>query len=465
MTTIAIARIDEVCPAVQHRRWAAELWRALAYAVALSVYFFAVYGTCGAITARLAPAAVGRAGFAWEVRWIPFVPAMIVPYMSIDLFFFAAPFLLLLRSADWRREMRDHARRVVLAVAIAGTCFLLFPMTTTFVRPQHIEGAFGSIFTFLYGFDRPYNLAPSLHLALWCLLWVVYSAHTRGVTRAAVRTWFILIALSTLLTYQHHVIDIVSGLGLGIFCLHIVPGRRDKPRSAHNVKVAWRYMTGAMAVVALGYWLRPWGLVLWWWPGATLAVMAAAYFGAGAGVFRKCDGRLAATTYLVLGPHLAGAWTARWLRARRDAAAFGRIAPGVWVGRTLGGREARELMRLGVTAVLDLTPEASEARDMRRLAYINEPILDLTTPTKRQLEEAVAFVRAHAQSGGGVYVHCLWGYSRSAAVGAAYLLSCGIAATVEEAVEVVRAGRPGIVVRTEVREVLRDFAKSGRLPS
>jgi protein-tyrosine phosphatase/membrane-associated phospholipid phosphatase len=470
--TLAIAQIEDLSPSVvpqqRRRRWAAELGRALAYALGLSVYFFAVYGTCAAITARRATgagaAAIEHAGFAWEARYIPFVPAMIVPYMSIDLFFFGAPFLLALR-AD-RRGLSDHARRVLLTVAVAGVCFLLFPMTTSFARPRRIDGVFGWVFGFLYAFDRPYNLAPSLHLALWCLLWVVYSRHTRGIVRVAVRAWFLLIALSTVLTYQHHVIDVISGIGLGIFCLHVIPVTRSEEPCRRNCTVGWRYAAGAAAAVALGYGLRPWGLVLWWWPGATLVVMAAAYGGTGTGVFGKRDGTLAATTYLVLGPHLAGAWVWRWVRMRREEAAFARVAPGVWIGRRVGRREALELERLGVAAVLDLTAEASEERGVlqaawrRRAAYLNVPILDLTTPTQRQLAEAVEFVRRHAATT-GVYVHCLWGYSRCATVAAAYLLKIGAAVTVEHALDIIRAARPGIIVGAEAREAVRVCQKQG----
>jgi protein-tyrosine phosphatase/membrane-associated phospholipid phosphatase len=470
--TVAVARFEDLSPCTIARRWrGAELRRALAYAVGLSVYFFAVYGTCGAISARRAAAdaaAIGHAGFAWEVRYIPFVAAMIVPYMSIDLFFFGAPFVLL-RRAD-RQALRDHARRVVLAVTIAGVCFLLFPMTTSFARPHRIDGAFGWIFGFLYGFDRPYNLAPSLHLALWCLLWVVYSNHTRGIVRVAVRAWFVLIALSTVLTYQHHVIDVISGILLGIFCLQVIPVKCGEEPCRRNPTVAWRYAAGAATAIALGYWLRPWGLVLWWWPGATLVVMAAAYFRTGAAVFGKRDGTLPTTIYVVLGPHLAGAWVWRWVRLRREQAAFARVAPGVWIGRRVGSREALELrQRLGLAAVLDLTAEASEQREVLqaarqgRMAYLNVPILDLTTPTQRQLAEAVAFVRRHAATT-GVYVHCLWGYSRCATVAAAYLLEIGAAATVEQALDIIRAARPGIIVGAEAREAVRVCQKQGPPP-
>ena len=64
--------------------------KAFAASFGLSLFFLLVYGTCLWVTARRGD--VGVFYFAWE-RAIPFVPFMILPYMSIDLFFVAAPFL------------------------------------------------------------------------------------------------------------------------------------------------------------------------------------------------------------------------------------------------------------------------------------------------------------------------------------------------------------------------------------
>jgi membrane-associated phospholipid phosphatase len=66
--------------------------------------------------------------------------------------------------------------------------------------------------------DAPHNLLPSLHAALTLILLDVYFRHTRGVVRVAIMMWFVLIALSPVLTYQHHVIDIAGGLVLAAFC-------------------------------------------------------------------------------------------------------------------------------------------------------------------------------------------------------------------------------------------------------
>ena len=63
--------------------------KATAVSAGLSLLFLVVYGGCNWITAQRSD--VGLLNFEWE-RHIPFVPLLIVPYLSIDLFFVAAPF-------------------------------------------------------------------------------------------------------------------------------------------------------------------------------------------------------------------------------------------------------------------------------------------------------------------------------------------------------------------------------------
>jgi len=66
--------------------------------------------------------------------------------------------------------------------------------------------------------DQPFNLAPSLHAAFTVILSAKYAAHINGLPRALLLTWFALVGLSTLTTYQHHAFDLVTGALLGIFC-------------------------------------------------------------------------------------------------------------------------------------------------------------------------------------------------------------------------------------------------------
>ena len=76
---------------------------------------------------------VGTLYSEWE-RFIPFVPLMIIPYLSIDLFFVAAPFLC--RS---ERELATFSKRIAAAIVVAGICFLLFPLRFAFERPEKEE--------------------------------------------------------------------------------------------------------------------------------------------------------------------------------------------------------------------------------------------------------------------------------------------------------------------------------------
>jgi hypothetical protein len=405
-----------------------------------------VYGWCNWFTAQRAN--VPTLFFEWE-RAIPFVPLMIVPYMSIDLFFVAAPFLC---RSD--RELAALSKRIVAAILIGGICFLLFPLRFAFERP-HAPGWLGAFFDWFRGMDRPYNLLPSLHIALRTILADLYARHTRGILRHASNVWFVLIGLSAVLTYQHHVMDVVAGFALGVYCLYAFPESAARPAVTKNNRVGSYYLVGAFVVLAVVIFLWPWGAFLLW-PAISSGIAAAAYFGVGPGIFRKRDGRLPWTTWWTLGPVLLGQEISRRYY-RRQCRAWDQLTPRVWIGGVLSEDEAATAVGEGVTAVLDLTAEFSEPSLFRAATYKNLPILDLTAPSTEQLDEAVSFIEEETSSG-VVYVHCKIGYSRTAAAAAAYLIRNGRANSVSDALTILRAARPTIVVRPEIVNALENWA-------
>ena len=150
----------------------------LAWTVAVSVLWIVVYLGCNWVSSLRSDVRTVR--FEWE-RHIPLIPWLIVPYMSIDLFFVGAPFL-----CATRREMCALLRRLAAATLLAGLVFLMAPMTLEGERPA-FEGWAGAIHDFLKAGDRPYNLFPSLHAAFALLLWPVFHRHTRDLVRVGVR--------------------------------------------------------------------------------------------------------------------------------------------------------------------------------------------------------------------------------------------------------------------------------------
>ncbi len=422
--------------------------RALKASVFLSALFLVVYGGCSWITAQRS--GIGTIYFAWE-RFIPFVPFFILPYMTIDLLFVAAPFL-----CAGEAELRVLSRRVALAILAAGACFLIFPLQLAVDRPE-AAGWLGAVFRQLCAFDRPYNLLPSLHITLCTILGVHYARHSSGAWRAASNLWFGLIALSALLTYQHHFIDVAGGFILAAWCFYFIPETTVRFPVTPNPRLGGYYLAGAMALATAAMLARPWGLWLLW-PALALGLMASAYLGLGPGIYRKREGVLTRSTRLLLAPSLLGQRLSLW-HYQRQCRAWDEAAPGVVIGRLLDDREATNAVHEGVTAVLDLTAEFSEAAPFRAIAYRNVPILDLTAPTPSQLAESVAFIDAHAV-GGRVYVHCKIGYSRSAAVVGAWLVASGVAANADDAMAKLRAVRPSIVIRPEAEGALREYARS-----
>jgi protein-tyrosine phosphatase len=422
--------------------------KAVAASAGLSALFLIVYGWTNWFAAQRSN--VPTLFFEWE-RLIPFVPIMIVPYMSIDLFFVAAPFL----CRD-DRELATFAKRIAAAILVGGLCFLLFPLRFAFERP-HAAGWLGAFFDWFRGMDQPYNLLPSLHIALRTILADTYARHSRGILRYASNLWFVLIGLSAVLTYQHHVMDVVAGFALGVYCLYFFPEPAARTPGVPNRRVGSYYLIGAFVVASLAVLWWPWGAFLIW-PTMSLGIAASAYFRTGQATFRKQNGRLPWTTWWALGPVLLGQEISR-LYYRRKCRAWDELTPRVWIGGVLSGKEAAVAVRKGVTAVLDLTAEFSEAEPFRSLIYKNIPLLDLTAPTLAQLEESAAFVDEQSKSG-VVYVHCKIGYSRTAGVAAAYLLRAGAVRTVAEAIEFVRRSRPTIVIRPEIAAVLNDYART-----
>ena len=430
-------------------------WKAAILSSALlSILFIVVYGGSNALAAQRE---LRTCFFPWE-KQIPFVPLLIVPYLSIDLFFVAS-FLLCTNAV----ELRAHSRRIALAILIAGVAFVMFPLTVGYARPE-VSGWTGSLFEFLWSFDKPHNLVPSLHVALASLVWILYARHTRGLLRWLIHGWFAMIVVSPLFTWQHHMLDVVSGAMLGQFCIYCIPDQFEQPAkfqsspafsnqstnstcesisaqpslfiSTPNPGIAKRCATGSAILSLLSVVLGSWAWLLLWL-ALSLAIMSIAYLRGDGNVFRKTEGRIPISSRLILGPYLFGMFVRRLFYKNRYPA-WTEIAPGIYCGRLPSQTDVTALKTLGITAVLDMTAEHSETRafrarhstpTMRRvqnnvylnntIEYLNVPVLDLTQPSREQLGTAAAFIADH-RSQGKVYVHCALGISRSVSAVTAY---------------------------------------------
>lgn len=191
--------------------WGWPGWRHLRFAALVSgigiLWFLLVYVGCDTITAHRTLRV--RIHLAAELN-LPFVPETVLIYMSIYLLFLAAPFIL-----RQRLEFLVLAITLNLVILISGICFLLLPAQLAFAPPANL-GAFPALFRFADRLNLTYNLVPSLHVALSVTCLAVFARRASRMGKILLWSWAVAIAISTLLTHQHHILDAITGFGLGL---------------------------------------------------------------------------------------------------------------------------------------------------------------------------------------------------------------------------------------------------------
>jgi membrane-associated phospholipid phosphatase len=214
---VGIARSKEVERAEPFLAWPG--WAHIRYTLVLSfvntLWFVLVYGGMDALTARRSFRVPVH--FLTELA-IPFVPAMTLFYMSIYLLFWMAPFIL-----RTRREFRALVITLAFAILCGGVGFLLFPADLAFAQPREEDlGMWAGMFHFADKLNLTYNLLPSLHVAFAVICVAIFSARAPVAGKVALWFWAAMVAASTVLIHQHHLLDTATGWLLALVCVKYV---------------------------------------------------------------------------------------------------------------------------------------------------------------------------------------------------------------------------------------------------
>jgi hypothetical protein len=423
--------------------------RACVWLAVLGPLFYLTYGTANwlAGTRGDVPSLV----FGWE-RSIPFLPSTIFPYWSINLFYAASVFV----CAD-REELDTHGRRLLTIQAICVACFVLVPLRFTFERPPIEPGIPAVLFDALLSFDKPFNQAPSLHVALCVILGALYARHVPAWVRPALLAWFLLIGLSVLTTFQHHFVDIPTGVLAGLLCLWIWPDEGPSPvaglRPTGDPKrrgLALLYIGLACVLAAIAFFAGGWGLWLLW-PAASCLMVALCYGAAGARGFQTgANGRPSFAARWLFAPYTLAAFvnSRLWTRKAPDPV---EVSDGVWIGRIPVARPRAPRF----AGIVDLCPELPCSVGTT-VACV--PLLDLVPPPPSDLARAADEIE-RLRRNGPVLACCALGYGRSAAAVATWLLRTGRAADPEAALSAVREARPAIVAGDKTIAAIADAGR------
>ena len=408
------------------------LWAAL-----LGLFFFLVYGSTNEISALTAPHPA--LFWQWE-RSIPFIPEFILPYMSSDLVFIIA-FML----APTRQDIQKLGVRLGLAIVISALFFIFTPLQFSFDRPD-VTGWASGLFELL-SLDKPYNQFPSLHISLGFLAWLEIRQRVKGITGWLVNLWFLSIAASTLLVYQHHAIDLLGAIAVIVLLFYLIPttgrGRLRlnfiTPRHLHmalrylvlaTLVIVWAFNAGAVATVILG------------WIGLSLLGVSISYALGLNGFMKKRGGRFPLVSWFLFWPYIIGSRT-NWYYWQMRVPLMAEVQPGIWIGANPAAGNWPQLKERGICTVIDLAPELTSSAP-HELEYHHLPLLDIAIPAPELLEEIAQRIDM-LQPTGGIYIHCALGMSRSVLGVCAWMIKQG--ASKEEALVRVDSARPERVHR------------------
>ena len=410
---------------------------ALAALLLTGAVFYSSYGLANWLSALRAP--LPEVVFDWE-RQMPFWAWTIVPYWSLNLFYALGFFL-----CRERAELHRYMAQLLTAQALAVGCFLLWPLQFGWAKPQ-ADGLSGWLFASLAAFDQPYNQAPSLHIMLTLIVGRFYWPRLPARWRLLWLAWLLLIAVSVLTTYQHHFIDVPTGVLAGLLVCWLFPlqGRMPWRHTLQPLRAHWRWtaLYAGLALLFIGAACFG-GAALWsLWPAAACLLLTAAYAGLGAQALQKqADGRLSGASAAWLLPYLAAARLnmAFWLRGVPKSAA---------VSETLHIGSISAAPRFDT--VVDVCAEYPLFRRPQHYAAV--PMLDMVPPETDDLLAAVRALAQFNQTGQPLLVCCALGYGRSAAVVVLWLWAYGGCAGLDESLAKLRQARPQAVLPEAVRQ-------------
>lgn len=211
----AAARVEQCSLRAPSR----ELWLLLLReAVWITCLWLAVYGGASWITGQ----------HEYRVRLgtrldsvIPFVPAAAVAYLSLFPMFWLAP--LVLRTRD---QVISFSKSLAWLIVLSGVAFLLIPSDEPH-PPQHPAGFFGGLHALADHLNLNYNFFPSLHVGMAVVCAWAYGRCAARWLAVCCWLWAAAISLSTLLTHQHYVVDVVAGAALAcLISLRQAPRRQ-----------------------------------------------------------------------------------------------------------------------------------------------------------------------------------------------------------------------------------------------
>ncbi|MDH6310519.1 protein-tyrosine phosphatase/membrane-associated phospholipid phosphatase [Dysgonomonas sp. PFB1-18] len=399
------------------------------------ILFLIIYNFCGWYASNLEH--VGSFVFRFENN-IPFLAWMIVPYMSSGLFF-----ALIFFMCSGQKELLLLTKRINFVTIVSGLFFIILPLKFTFTKPEIDSPILRFFFQFLNTWDTNYNQAPSLHISYACIFWSVLRKELYGKWKTIAAVWLLLMGISTLTVYQHHLIDIIAALLLICITLLLFPERKDRNYYIGIIYLITSILFAVTALLIYQY-ISGYGLILLWL-SITLLLVGVAYVTSNHRFLKREDGTINILKKVIYLPYTAIYKAFRLFFCKNEKHPVTEIYPRVFLGPILNRKQADKFNINDKTIVIDLSAELEENKAIRQKAtYYSFPILDIGVAEKEYIDsilKTLSVLYTNMDSDQKIYIHCLMGYSRSVFITTIFIRDL-LNIDTPEAIDMVRKNYP-----------------------
>lgn len=386
-------------------------------------------------------------------KYIPFIPWSIIPYMTSGIFFCVVFFY-----CQNKEQLKVLTKRMLFATIVAGICFLLFPLKFSLSKPEVSSSFLGYSFQFLKVFDSPFNQAPSLHIAYAFIFWSVFRNLKKG--RTLLMLWLILLGISTLTTYQHHLIDIITGSILAHLSFILFPYRKND-FLFRNFHVANMYFLSAWIFILLALltdnFFGHTGLALLW---LALMNMLIGYQYQKNNIFflKNKTGDIPWMKKIFYFPYLL-TYRIFWKFFRKNKTPV-EILPNLYISSRPDYKAVKNFELTPTTFVYDVSAEMEELPVIKNTAnYRSVPFLDIGTFDIRETQKLVTEITENYKQlppDGKILIHCTMGFTRSSVIGILVIKNT-LSLPLAEAITIMKTHNKHAVIHTYLKDFLKKF--------
>ncbi len=130
-----------------------------------------------------------------------------------------------------------------------------------------------------------------------------------------------------------------------------------------------------------------------------------------------------------------------------------KVTPKIYLGGAFNKNQITEIKKWGITAVISMRQKQPPAG----INTLHIPTKDRHSPTLKELEQGIEFIKKEIANGGKIYIHCRSGVGRGPTMLIAYLISTGY--ELKEAIQLIKQVRKFINLTAVQMDSLIKFEK------